>query len=62
MELRKGATVADLMVELRHSFPDLGQEMDGSPPIVIVGDDEAGGDLQLQENMLLHLVWPIAGG
>jgi len=62
LEIEEGATVSDLLADLSRAFPALGQEMNESPPIVIVEDVEAKDDLLLQEDMLLHFLWPIAGG
>ena len=62
VELDRGATLSDLIIELQQRFPALAQEMDTTHPTIIVGDDEADVDLHLQEGMVLHFVWPIAGG
>ncbi len=62
VELIKGAAVSNLLAELRRKFPALGQEMDEFLPMIFLGDDEANDDLELKEGMLLHFVWPIAGG
>lgn len=62
VEVERGATLLELMIELRKRFPALAQEMDTTPPTIILGDDEADLNVQLQDDMLLHFVWPIAGG
>ena len=62
MKLDTGSTLSDLLIELRQRFPTLAREMDETHPSIIVGDIEADVNLQLQDNMMLHFVWPIAGG
>ncbi len=62
VEIKNEATVSDLLTELRQKFPTLGLEMDETPPLIITNNDEASDDLILEEDMLLHFIWPIAGG
>jgi len=62
LELTKGACVKDLISELRERYPDLTIEMEETPPVIFVGEEEARHDTRLEDDDHVHLVWPIAGG
>lgn len=62
LEAVEGARVKEILDLLRQIYPALDAEMDESPPMVIIGEEEASGDTMLEDEAQVHLVWPIAGG
>lgn len=62
LELDDHTSVADLMVNLTKTYPDLAREFEQSEPLIFLGDDEAEPQSQLENGQVVHLVWPLAGG
>ena len=62
MDINPASRLDDLLVALVEQYPSLGMEFDQTPPHIFVGDVEASRDSLLNEDVRVHLVWPIAGG
>ncbi len=52
----------DLISELRERYPDLSIELEETPLVIFVGEEEASDETRLEDDDHVHLVWPIAGG
>jgi molybdopterin converting factor small subunit len=62
LEIVEGARVGDLMTLLIQQYPALEHEFEKADAIVFVGDEGASPETTLSDGVLVHLIWPVAGG
>jgi hypothetical protein len=60
--MQEPADISDLLAALCERYPALESEIAVSPPIIFIGDREAGKKDMLAHQDRVHLVWAVAGG
>ncbi len=62
LDVQEKADISDMLASLCERFPALAPEIADNPPLIFIGEKEAGMREVLAHQDRVHLVWAVAGG